>query len=128
MGSWRGVDRRAAAINALRDYSTMQTIIDTTDDDLKAIAEDIPTVSSPKLDGMPGGGFQPPRGQRRGSWRTWSGLITASADTSKRRSKALEHLAILLYGRYSPRTAPNCLFLRNQKYRVSTVATDTIMG
>ena len=42
MGSWRGVDRRAAAINALRDYSTMQTIIDTTDDDLKAIAEDIP--------------------------------------------------------------------------------------
>jgi hypothetical protein len=57
----------------------MQTIIDTTDDDLKAIAEDIPTVSSPKLDGMPGGGFQPPRGQRRGSWRTWSGLITASA-------------------------------------------------
>lgn len=62
MGSWRGVDRRAAAINALRDYSTMQTIIDTTDDDLKAIAEDIPTVSSPKLDGMPGGGFQPPTG------------------------------------------------------------------
>ena len=107
MGSWRGVDRRASAINALRDYSTMQTIIDTTDDDLKAIAEDIPTVSSPKLDGMPGGGFQPPRGQRRGSWRTWSGLITASAATSKRRSKALEHLAILLYGRYSPRTAPN---------------------
>lgn len=46
----------------------------------------------------------------------------------KRRSKALEHLAILLYGRYSPRTAPNCPFLRNQKYRVSTVATDTIMG
>ena len=121
MGSWRGVDRRAAAINALRDYSTMQTIIDTTDDDLKAIAEDIPTVSSPKLDGMPGGGFQPPRGQRRGSWRTWSGLITASAATSKRRSKALD-------GRYSPRTAPNCPFLRNQKYRVSTVATDTIMG
>ncbi len=45
----------------------------------QAIAEDIPTASSPKLDGMPGGGFQPPRGQRRGSWRTWSGLITASA-------------------------------------------------
>ena len=65
MGSWRGVDRRAAAINALRDYSTMQTIIDTTDDDLKAITEDIPTVSSPKLDGMPGGGFNPHGAEER---------------------------------------------------------------
>ena len=65
MGSWRGVDRRAAAINALRDYSTMQTIIDTTDDDLKAIAEDIPTASSPKLDGMPGGGFNPHGAEER---------------------------------------------------------------
>ncbi|WP_067783067.1 hypothetical protein [Actinomyces vulturis] len=57
--TWKYVDRSAAAINAMRDFSTMQTIIDTTDDDLKAIAEDIPTVSSPKLDGMPGGGFNP---------------------------------------------------------------------
>ncbi|OKL45940.1 hypothetical protein BSR28_08695 [Boudabousia liubingyangii] len=57
--TWKYVDRRAAAINALRDFSTMQTIIDTTDDDLKAIAEDIPSISSPAVDGRPIAPFNP---------------------------------------------------------------------
>lgn len=45
MGSWRGVDR--AGLPA------------------QAIAEDIPTASSPKLDGMPGGGFNPHGAEER---------------------------------------------------------------
>ena len=49
--TWRYVDRRAAAINALRDYVTMETIIDNTPDDLKAIESDLPSLSSPVLDG-----------------------------------------------------------------------------
>ncbi|OKL46991.1 hypothetical protein BSR28_06110 [Boudabousia liubingyangii] len=150
--TWKYVDRRAAAINALRDFSTMQTIIDTTDDDLKALAEDIPTVSSPRLDGMPGGGFNPhgsedrimahleriDNRQRRylqardymdwflPAWAALSdderwmlevcylGEDTMQTDAIiqigdrfhierssayKRRAKALEHLALLLYGR-----------------------------
>ena len=49
--TWRYGDRRAAAINALRDYATMETIIDNTPDDLKAIEADLPSLSSPVLDG-----------------------------------------------------------------------------
>lgn len=52
--TWSYVDRRAAAINALRDYATMETIIDNTPDDLKAIKADVPGLSSPKLDGSRG--------------------------------------------------------------------------
>lgn len=49
--TWRYVDRRAAAINALRDYATMEAIIESTPDDLKAIEADLPGVSSPAMDG-----------------------------------------------------------------------------
>ena len=49
--TWRYVDRRAAAINALRDYATMEAIIESTPDDLKAIEADVPGISSPVLDG-----------------------------------------------------------------------------
>lgn len=49
--TWRYVDRRTAAINALRDYATMETIIANTPDDLKAIEANLPTLSSPVLDG-----------------------------------------------------------------------------
>lgn len=49
--TWRYVDRRAAAINALRDYQTMEAIIESTPDDLKAIEANLPSLSSPILDG-----------------------------------------------------------------------------
>lgn len=49
--TWRYVDRRAAAINALRDYQTMEAIIDNTPHDLKAIEADLPSLSSPAMDG-----------------------------------------------------------------------------
>lgn len=49
--TWRYIDRRAAAINVLRDYATMETIIESTPDDLKAIEADLPSLSSTILDG-----------------------------------------------------------------------------
>lgn len=52
--TWRYIDRQAAAINALRDYATMEAIIAATPEDLKSIKNDIPTTGSPKLDGVPG--------------------------------------------------------------------------
>lgn len=52
--TWRYIDRRAAAVNALRDYQTMEAIIASTPDDLKANKADVPGLSSPKLDGTRG--------------------------------------------------------------------------
>lgn len=52
--TWRYVDRRAAAVNALRDYQTMEAIIESTPDDLKAIKADVPGLSSPRLEGSRG--------------------------------------------------------------------------
>lgn len=52
--TWRYIDRRAAAVNALRDYQTMEAIIASTPDDLKAIKADVPGLSSPRLDGSRG--------------------------------------------------------------------------
>lgn len=52
--TWRYIDRRAAAVNALRDYQTMEAIIASTPDDLKAIKADVPSLSSPRLDGSRG--------------------------------------------------------------------------
>ncbi|MDD7465143.1 MAG: hypothetical protein PUK59_02750 [Actinomycetaceae bacterium] len=49
--TWRYIDRQGATIKALRDYATMETIIDNTPDDLKAIEADLPGLSSPVMDG-----------------------------------------------------------------------------
>lgn len=81
--TWRYVDRRAAAINALRDYATMETIIDNTPDDLKAIESDLPSLSSPVLDGSPVRSI-PPLPKTK-SLDTWNGSITAPANTCKPR-------------------------------------------
>lgn len=63
--TWRYVDCQGAAIKALRDYATMEAIIASTPDDLKAIKADVPSLSSPKLDGSRGCFNPPPR--ERGS-------------------------------------------------------------
>lgn len=53
--TWRYVNRQTAAINALQDYQNMQTIIDTTPNDLKAIEDDYPRPRGGRFDGVPGG-------------------------------------------------------------------------
>lgn len=50
---WKYLDKRSAAVDALKDYSSMKFIIDHTDDEIKAAYEKMSGVSSPQYDGMP---------------------------------------------------------------------------
>lgn len=83
--TWRYVDCQGAAIKALRDYATMEAIIASTPDDLKAIKADVPSLSSPKLDGSRGCFNPPPTRARIRSCATWNASTTAPANTCKQR-------------------------------------------
>ena len=50
---WKYLDKRSAAVDALKDYSSMKFIIGHTDDEIKSAYEKMEGVSSPQLDGMP---------------------------------------------------------------------------
>ena len=50
---WKYLDKKSAAISALKDFSSMQFIIDHTDDEIKATYQKMIGASSPQLDGMP---------------------------------------------------------------------------
>ena len=50
---WKYLDKRSAAVDALKDYSNMKFIIEHTDDEIKAASEKMGGVSSPQSDGMP---------------------------------------------------------------------------
>ena len=50
---WKYLDKRSAAVDALKDYSSMKFIIDHTDDEIKAAYQKMGGVSSPQYDGMP---------------------------------------------------------------------------
>ncbi len=50
---WKYLDKRSAAVDALKDYSSMKFIISHTDDEVKIAYEKMGGVSSPQLDGMP---------------------------------------------------------------------------
>ncbi|MEA4972355.1 MAG: hypothetical protein VB119_04170 [Candidatus Metalachnospira sp.] len=50
---WRYLDKRSAAVDALKDLSSMKFIIDHTDDEMKNTYEKMYGVSSPQFDGMP---------------------------------------------------------------------------
>ena len=50
---WKYLDKRSAAVDALKDYSSMKFIIEHTDDEIKAAYEKMGGVSSPQSDGMP---------------------------------------------------------------------------
>ena len=50
---WKYLDKRSAAVDALKDYSSMKFIIGHTDDEIKSAYEKMGGVSSPQLDGMP---------------------------------------------------------------------------
>ena len=50
---WKYLDKRSAAVDALKDYGSMKFIIDHTDDEIKAAYEKMGGVSSPQFDGMP---------------------------------------------------------------------------
>lgn len=50
---WKYLDKRSAAVDALKDYSSMKFIIEHTDDEIKAAYEKMSGISSPQYDGMP---------------------------------------------------------------------------
>ncbi len=50
---WKYLDKRSAAVDALKDYGSMKFIIENTDDEIKAAYEKMGGISSTKSDGMP---------------------------------------------------------------------------
>lgn len=50
---WKYLDKRSAAVDALKDYGSMKFIVDHTDDEIKAAYQKMGGVSSPQYDGMP---------------------------------------------------------------------------
>ena len=61
---WKYLDKRSAAVDALKDYSSMKFIIDHTDDNIKAAYDKMSGVGSPRFDGMPHG-HNPQAGEER---------------------------------------------------------------
>lgn len=50
---WKYLDKRSATIKVLKDYSSMQFIIENTRDEIKGIQEDMIGCGGPSLSGMP---------------------------------------------------------------------------
>ena len=50
---WKYLDKRQAAVAAIKDYESMQFIINTTDDEIKRTYDKMSGISSPRWDGMP---------------------------------------------------------------------------
>ena len=50
---WKYLDKRSAAVDALKDRSSMKFIIEHSDDEIKAAYEKMGGIGSPQPDGMP---------------------------------------------------------------------------
>lgn len=50
---WKYLDKRSAAVDALKDFSSMRFIIEHTDDEIKAAYEKMGGIKSPQFDGIP---------------------------------------------------------------------------
>ena len=61
---WQYLDKRAAAINALKDYSSMKYIIEHTEEDIATLNEEMSSPASPVLNGMPST-HDPKAGEKR---------------------------------------------------------------
>ena len=62
---WHYLDKRCAAINALKDYGSMQYIIDHTDEEIDTIHDRMSSVGSPVLSDMPKGPHTPQANENR---------------------------------------------------------------
>ena len=85
--AWTYLDKRGAAVDALKDFASMEYIIDNHADDEEAIREDMTAVGSPTLGGQPSG-HNPHGGEAR---------LTAQIDEidvlKERYRQALEYMA-----------------------------------
>lgn len=52
---WQYLDKRSAAVNALKDYSSMAYILAHTDEEIAQVHEDTTILGSPAFTDMPGG-------------------------------------------------------------------------
>ena len=50
---WKYLDKRSAAVDALKDYDSMAFIIANTSNEIKNTREDMDSIRSPQFDGMP---------------------------------------------------------------------------
>ena len=50
---WKYLDKRSATIAAIKDFESMEFIINSTDDEIKRAYEKMSGIASPKWDGMP---------------------------------------------------------------------------
>ena len=62
---WQYLDKRSAAVNALKDYSSMAYILAHTDEEITQVHEDTTTRGSPAFTDMPGGSPNPQSGEMR---------------------------------------------------------------
>ena len=85
---WKYLDKRSAAVDALKDYSNMKFIISNTDDEIRAAFEKMSGVSSPQPDGMPHA-HNPHAGEDR--------MV-----------KGIEEIDVLRHGRSFPRMTAMC--------------------
>lgn len=51
--AWKYLDKRGGTVQAVKDYSSMKFIIESTDSEIKKTYTGITTVGSPNMDGMP---------------------------------------------------------------------------
>ena len=62
---WQYLDKRSAAINALKDYSSMAYIIEHTDEEIANIHDDITSIGSPAFSDTPSNVSNPKSGEIR---------------------------------------------------------------
>ncbi len=62
--AWQYLDKKAAAVEALKDYSSMKYIIEHTDEDIATLNEEMSSPVSPVLNGMPST-HDPKAGEKR---------------------------------------------------------------
>ena len=62
---WHYLDKRTAAVNALKDYGSMRYIIDHTDEEIDTIHNRISAFGSPALSHMPKGSRNPQANEDR---------------------------------------------------------------
>lgn len=61
---WKYLDKRTAAVEALKDYPSMQFILENTDKNIEAEQDKMTSLGSPNMDGMPHG-HNPTAGEDR---------------------------------------------------------------
>lgn len=62
---WHYLDKRSAAINALKDYTSMQYILEHTDEEIRTVHDRIFSVGGPALSDLPKDSHNPQSGESR---------------------------------------------------------------